>query len=79
MHHIPNHQLVTEWLRLLDGYPAEAAAALQSVAEQKSAELAEHFYSQMLADPHSASFLSHDQVKNRLGKSMQKWIVTVCS
>lgn len=33
----------------------------------------------MLADPHSASFLSHDQVKNRLGKSMQKWIVTVCS
>jgi diguanylate cyclase len=79
MQQIPNHQLVTEWLRLLDGYPAEAAAALNAVAEEKSAELAEHFYSQMLADPHSASFLSHDQVKNRLGKSMQKWIVTVCS
>lgn len=79
MQQIPNHQLVAEWLRLLDGYPAEAAAALQAVTAEKSQELAEHFYSQMLADPHSASFLSHDQVKNRLGKSMQKWIVTVCS
>ena len=79
MQQIPNHQLVAEWLRLLDGYPDEAAVALQAVAEEKSAELAEHFYSQMLADPHSAGFLSHDQVKNRLGKSMQKWIVTVCS
>jgi len=74
MQQIPNHQLVAEWLRLLDGYPAEAAAALQAVTAEKSQELAEHFYSQMLADPHSASFLSHDQVKNRLGKSMQKWI-----
>ncbi|MEG4313722.1 GGDEF domain-containing protein [Pseudomonas sp. FIP_A4] len=79
MQQIPNHQLVAEWLRLLDGYPAEAAAALQAVSAEKSQELAEHFYSQMLADPHSASFLSHEQVKTRLGQSMQKWIVTVCS
>lgn len=40
MQQIPNHQLVAEWLRLLDGYPAEAAIALQAVAEEKSAELA---------------------------------------
>ena len=79
MQQISNHQLVAEWLRLLDGYPAEAAAALQAVANEKSQELAEHFYSQMLAEPHSASFLSHEQVKTRLGKSMQKWIITVCS
>ncbi|CAM5255305.1 hypothetical protein SSTU70S_04388 [Stutzerimonas stutzeri] len=79
MQQISNHQLVAEWLRLLDGYPAEAAAALQAVANEKSQELAEHFYSQMLAEPHSASFLSHEQVKTRLGRSMQNWIITVCS
>src|SRR5690606_28940479 len=79
MQQIPNHQLVAEWLRLLDSYPGDAATALQAVAEDKRAELAEHFYTQMLAHPHSASFLSHEQVKNRLGKSMQSWIVTVCS
>ncbi|MBK3869877.1 diguanylate cyclase [Pseudomonas stutzeri] len=79
MQQIPNHQLVAEWLRLLDGYPVEAAVALQAVAAARCEELAEHFYSQMLADPHSAGFLSHEQVRSRLGQSMQKWIVTVCS
>ena len=40
MQQIPNHQLVAEWLRLPDGYPAEAAAALQAVTAEKSQELA---------------------------------------
>ena len=79
MQQIPNHQLVAEWLRLLDEYPAEAAAALHAAAEESSAELARYFYEQMLADPHSASFLSHEQVKNRLGQSMQNWIMTIFS
>ncbi|WP_313027383.1 diguanylate cyclase [Pseudomonas lopnurensis] len=79
MQQIPNHQLVAEWLRLLEGFPAEAATALHAVAEEHSAELSRYFYEQMLADPHSASFLSHEQVKNRLGQSMQNWILTVFS
>src|SRR5690606_18471393 len=31
----------------------------------------------MLADPHAAVFLSHEQVQNRLSHSMQRWVLTV--
>lgn len=77
MQHIPNEQLAGEWRHLLGHFPAEAAAVLHGVAEQSSQDLAAHFYEQMLADPHAAVFLSHEQVQNRLSLSMQRWVLTV--
>jgi len=75
--HIPNEQLAGEWRRLLDQFSPEAAAVLHGVAEQSNEDLAAHFYEQMLADPHAAVFLSHEQVQNRLSHSMQRWVLTV--
>lgn len=79
MQQISNEQLVGEWHRLLNSFSVEAAAVLRRVAEQQSKDLATHFYEQMLADPHAAVFLSHEQVQNRLGRSMQRWVLTVLS
>ncbi len=64
--HITNEELAGEWQRLTAAYAPAAADALRQLAEQESAELARYFYAQMLADPQSAMFLSHDQVKTRL-------------
>ena len=77
MQHIPNEQLTGEWRRLLKQFPVESAAVLRRVAEQSSQDLAAHFYEHMLADPHAAVFLSHEQVQNRLSRSMQRWVLTV--
>lgn len=77
MQHIPNEQLAGEWRRLLGQFSPEAAAVLHGVAEQSNEDLAAHFYEQMLADPHAAVFLSHEQVQNRLSLSMQRWVLTV--
>ena len=38
------------------------------------AELAKHFYAQMMADAAASQFLSHDQVKNRLNGALQRWL-----
>jgi diguanylate cyclase len=77
MPHINNEQRVEEWLALISLFPAAAAAEVAHLAQTHAEDLAEHFYRHMLNDPFSAAFLSHEQVKARLGQSMQRWIVTV--
>lgn len=77
MPHMSNQQRVEEWLALIDGTSAAAAAQVAQLANCNAQDLAEHFYRHMLTDSHSAAFLSHEQVKTRLGQSMQRWIVTV--
>lgn len=77
MPHINNEERVDEWLALVVASPAAAAAEIGQLAVDHAQDLAEHFYRHMLTDPHSAAFLSHDQVKARLGASMQRWIVAV--
>ncbi|TWH64205.1 diguanylate cyclase [Azomonas agilis] len=79
MHQIPIKQLMSEWQTLTQRFPIETASALQNLAVQHAPELADLFYREMLADPISASFLTHDQVKNHLHTSMQHWITTVLS
>ncbi|MCF7200683.1 GGDEF domain-containing protein [Pseudomonas oligotrophica] len=74
---ISNEELVGEWQRLCAAYPLAAAQALRQLAERQSAELARYFYAQMLADPQSALFLNHEQVKTRLSQSMQRWVCNV--
>jgi len=75
--HISNEQLADEWRRLLAQFSLEAAAVLRDVAKQNDQELAAYFYEQMLADPSAAVFLSHEQVQNRLSRSMERWVNTV--
>lgn len=77
MQHIPNEQLGGEWRRLLDQFSPAAASVLHTVAVQCDQDLAAHFYEQMLDDPHAAALLSHEQVQNRLSRSMQRWVNTV--
>lgn len=79
MHQIPIKQLMSEWQTLIQRFSTETASTLHSLALQHAAELSELFYREMLADPISASFLTHDQVKNHLHTSMQHWITTVLS
>ncbi|TBU98643.1 diguanylate cyclase [Stutzerimonas kirkiae] len=77
MQQISNEELSQEWTSLVERFSPQAASILQETAKEKSADLARHFYAYMLSDSHSASFLSHEQVKTRLSKSMQQWVITV--
>lgn len=77
MQHPDNPQLTAEWLALISRSSAAAAREIADLARSSAADLAAHFYQHMLADPHSAGFLSHEQVKTQLSQSMRRWIITV--
>ena len=74
MQHPDNPQLTAEWLALISRSSAAAASEIADLARSSAADLAAHFYQHMLADPHSAGFLSHEQVKTQLSQSMQRRI-----
>lgn len=78
MHHATEH-LAAEWQAFIDRYPPATMRELQTLATEHANALASHFYEQMLAHEHSATFLSHDQVKTSLHRSMANWIVTLFS
>ena len=65
---------VDEWRSRLDKYSVEQQLVMARIASAHKADLAGHFYAQMLADPEANAFLSHDEVKTRLNSSMQRWI-----
>lgn len=67
-------QLAQDWAKRLDRFPASVSRQVAVLAERQRHALASHFYEQMLQDPAASSLLSHDQVKNRLHDSMQRWI-----
>jgi len=79
MQSTPTERLAAEWQALIDRFPTTLASELQKLATQHAAELSALFYREMLADPHSACFLNHDQVKNHLNQSMQHWIIALLS
>lgn len=70
-------QLATEWISLVDRFPSLIAEEVRKLTSAHAEELASHFYSEMLHDPHASAFLSHDQVKSRLHSSMQRWIISL--
>ncbi|MBB3103269.1 GGDEF domain-containing protein [Azomonas macrocytogenes] len=72
-------QLTTEWRNLIARTSAEARDEVRVLARQHAAELTALFYREMLKDPASASFLSHEQVKNHLSHSLQQWIIALFS
>ncbi|MFD2645589.1 diguanylate cyclase [Pseudomonas japonica] len=68
-----------EWHSLVAQFPRALTRALQSLVESHKVTLAARFYEHMLADPNASLILSHDEVKSRLGSSMQAWLVKVYS
>lgn len=69
----------TEWQRMVAQFPVETTDALKTLISDNKASLAARFYAHMLADPVASLILSHDEVKSRLGSSMQAWMVRVYS
>ena len=70
-------ELTTEWLDCLDSFPLEIRQVTARLAEEHKSELAGHFYVSMLAHREAAMFLSHEEVKTRLSKSMENWITNL--
>lgn len=72
-------QLAHEWGRLLKQFPEPIRQRVCALADRHQADLAGYFYQEMLRDPATAQYLSHDQVKTLLSMSMRRWIVSVFS
>ena len=70
-------ELTTEWRQRLDSFPESVRELTAGVAEQHKTALAVHFYTAMLEHREAAQFLSHDEVKTRLSKSMENWITNL--
>lgn len=68
--------LAQEWQALIRQY-ADALPILQSLAETHRVALAREFYEQMLENPGSSPYLSHEQVRTQLSSSLQRWIINV--
>lgn len=60
-------------------FPNSLTQSLQGLVERYKVQLAARFYEHMLADPNASLILSHDEVKSRLGSSMQAWLLRVYS
>lgn len=74
---LSREQTSRAWASLLERAPVQARQRLRQVTERHASHLADCFYEQMLTDETTAIFLSHEQVKDRLHSSMQKWIISL--
>lgn len=72
-------QLAQEWVALLQRFAPQMLTELEGLAHLHREELAGFFYEQMLDDAAASHFLTHEQVKQRLNPSMQRWIVGLFS
>lgn len=72
-------QLAQEWVTLLQRFSPQTLSEIERLAQQHREELASYFYAQMLTDAAASQYLSHEQVKQRLNPSMQRWIVGLFS
>jgi len=79
MSKISPEQLAQEWAALLQRFSPEVGAYLEQIAIRHCEELANHFYEQMLMDAAASQYLTHEQVRQRLNPSMQRWIVGLFS
>ncbi|HTN65112.1 MAG TPA: diguanylate cyclase [Burkholderiaceae bacterium] len=76
MPRLSTEQMATDWQRLLCRFPGPVLQRMRILAEMHREVLADHFYQQMLQDPAASKLLSHDQVKDRLHGSMQRWVAS---
>ena len=66
-----------EWQERLNQFSPTTHQQVAQTAERYRTELATCFYATMMAHPEAAQFLSHEEVKNRLSKSMEQWVVNL--
>ena len=72
-------ELTLEWQERLNSFPDSIRQLTAQYADQNKTALATQFYSAMLQHREAAQFLSHDEVKTRLSKSMENWISNLYS
>ena len=76
---ISPEQLSREWSQLLGRVPPHILERLHALVKEHQVDLATHFYDRMLGDVAASQFLTHEQVHDRLHRSMQRWMVAVFS
>lgn len=74
-----NQKHAADWIQLLCAHTPVVRQQVRVLVETHRPELASHFYAQMMQNPAASRFLSHDEVHNRLHKSMQAWLLSVFS
>lgn len=67
----------SEWRSVLLCFTPRVRMAMQQLVVNNSAMLANHFYEAMMEDSAAASFLSHEQVHNRLKPTLKMWLEEV--
>lgn len=77
MHRLASKRIVSEWEKFIAPNNHESLETICGLVKQNSSDLANYFYGNMLNDEDASSFLSHDQVKARLSKSLQKWLINL--
>ncbi|RUO39849.1 diguanylate cyclase [Aliidiomarina taiwanensis] len=77
MQRLVSERLKSDWQSLVQEQHAPHLNIITSLVEQHSAELARYFYANMLSDDDASTFLSHDEVKQRLSKSLQRWLINL--
>lgn len=77
MYSLANEKITQEWQQLIASENTEQLALILSLVRAHSEELAHYFYQVMLSEQNAADFLSHEQVKTRLSKSLQKWLINL--
>ncbi len=73
---LSTEQMAADWQCLLRRFPSPVLQRVRLLAETHREVLADHFYQQMLQDPAASKLLSHEQVKDRLHGSMQRWVAS---
>lgn len=68
---------VTRWRELRSQSSQTTRGLVSQVVHQLSGELADRFYSVMMADPEAGHLLDHQRVNERLRASMKRWITEV--
>lgn len=66
-----------EWRSILLCFAPQVRMAVQQLVASHSTLLANHFYEAMMEDATAASFLSHEQVHNRLKPTLKIWLEEV--
>lgn len=64
----------SEWTAILGNTQPRIREIVSTTVSAHSHLLAQRFYSTMLTDPHASQFLDHEQVAQRLGSAMQRWL-----
>jgi len=85
MQMLHDHALIQEddkdraenWALMCAQFPKETVAFITNLVCEGASELADGFYANLLQDPQSASFLTHDLVNERLRRSLASWLTHI--